>query len=820
MAEQGSIEFDVDLNVVDAEKKLAELKKQIESVQKTIERQKARRDESAQAADEAKIAADEAKKKVQDIEKEMESIQDIPWSRKKPEDIQRWVELSEQIEGAKKEADELQKQFEQAGEKVDKANAKIEESESKLKQLRLEAEQLAKIIQERGDEDEEDEPKKPEKDDGEEKPKKPEKEEKGDDACKCCKKKKKERDACKCKEPRGEEDKDGEDVEEEMDDAGDAGETAGEKIKAALTGALDAATKSVDKFISRTAQMAKRIFAFSMISKGMKYIRDYMHDVLWANEDVAKALAELKGAAKAAFQPLIQAALPLLTKGLEYLTRLLVEVGRMISEFFGQSYEDAVKSAQAMEETSKASEDMKQNLAGFDTIQTLKSPDEEETAATTDFSGLLEKEMTATEKLFTGLMLVAFGAIVAISGHFLLGIGMIIAGGLLVWKAATEDPDALTNALKGTQAGLVILIAGFVLIALGIIVAICGHLLLGFAMIIAGAYAVYKVAMANEEAISEFLESPKWSSIKAIGGAFMVVIGIICMICGHVLIGLGLVALGAYFLADELIANWGAISEMLRGPIGAVAAIVSAALLVIGIILLFTGAGIPLGLGLIAVGAIGLAATLTANWDWIVEKIKAIGDKIKDVFWKVIDAIKGFFTGCWEFIKSVGDKIKNVFLTVVNAIKGFFSDAWDFIASGIEGFVNLFIGAANWIIGGLNKISFDLPDWVPFGLGGKTFGVNIPEIKEFSLPRFAEGGLIPPNREFLAMLGDNKTEEEIVSPVSAMKQALLDALAEYGGGTGGDIHITVELDGRVVAQNTVKHVNQMNRAAGKSVIVG
>jgi len=45
----------------------------------------------------------------------------------------------------------------------------------------------------------------------------------------------------------------------------------------------------------------------------------------------------------------------------------------------------------------------------------------------------------------------------------------------------------------------------------------------------------------------------------------------------------------------------------------------------------------------------------------------------------------------------------------------------------------------NWLIGMFNRISFDIPDWVP-GIGGKHFGINIPKV---SLPSFATGGVVP-----------------------------------------------------------------------------
>ena len=86
-----------------------------------------------------------------------------------------------------------------------------------------------------------------------------------------------------------------------------------------------------------------------------------------------------------------------------------------------------------------------------------------------------------------------------------------------------------------------------------------------------------------------------------------------------------------------------------------------------------------------------------------------------------------------------------------------------------------------------------MPDWVP-GLGGKTLGFNIHEIGEVELQRLATGTVVPANYgEFAAILGDNKRETEVVSPLSTMKQAMLEALKESG--IGSNTNIVIEASG-------------------------
>ena len=90
-----------------------------------------------------------------------------------------------------------------------------------------------------------------------------------------------------------------------------------------------------------------------------------------------------------------------------------------------------------------------------------------------------------------------------------------------------------------------------------------------------------------------------------------------------------------------------------------------------------------------------------------------------------------------------------------------------------------------------------------------------------NLPRLANGAVIPPNRQFAAILGDQRSGVNIEAPLATIKQAVTEAM-QSAGGFGGDINITVEsvLDGKVIARNTINHVNSMTRSAGRSPLLG
>lgn len=135
--------------------------------------------------------------------------------------------------------------------------------------------------------------------------------------------------------------------------------------------------------------------------------------------------------------------------------------------------------------------------------------------------------------------------------------------------------------------------------------------------------------------------------------------------------------------------------------------------------------------------------------------------------------------------KTIWDGIWGAIRSVINTILG-----------GVESMVNGVITALNRMISALNNLSFDVPDWVP-GIGGETFGLDIPTVGKVHLPRLASGTVVPPRAgEFAAILGDNKRETEVVSPLSTMKQALMEALAESGI-SGGSQQVVIRFEGNL-----------------------
>ena len=167
--------------------------------------------------------------------------------------------------------------------------------------------------------------------------------------------------------------------------------------------------------------------------------------------------------------------------------------------------------------------------------------------------------------------------------------------------------------------------------------------------------------------------------------------------------------------------------------------------------------------------------------DQLIEKVggtnTAIGNIIntlKAVFNGVITFIEGVFSGNW---KKAWEGITEIFKGIVNGIITLF-----------EGMINFIIDGLNWLIDKLNFIQIKMPDWVEEKFGVGSIGFNIPEIKEIQLPRLATGAVIPPNREFMAVLGDQKSGTNIETPEALLRKIV----REEGGATATNITISFE----------------------------
>lgn len=180
---------------------------------------------------------------------------------------------------------------------------------------------------------------------------------------------------------------------------------------------------------------------------------------------------------------------------------------------------------------------------------------------------------------------------------------------------------------------------------------------------------------------------------------------------------------------------------------------------------------LPMTAIVVAIGAIiGIIIVCIRHWDEIKAVAIACWNKIKEAWNKA---------GDW-FHKNVTEPVGNFFSGLWDGIKGAFTKAFDFIKKAfkgyvngwitmVESFINFFIKGINVLVRGINKLSFNVPDWVP-GIGGNKLGFNIPQVPQVQIPRLAQGAVIPPNQQFAAILGDQKHGRNLEAPEGLIRQ--------------------------------------------------
>lgn len=155
---------------------------------------------------------------------------------------------------------------------------------------------------------------------------------------------------------------------------------------------------------------------------------------------------------------------------------------------------------------------------------------------------------------------------------------------------------------------------------------------------------------------------------------------------------------------------------------------------------------------------------------------------IKTTVTNIINAVKTGISNGLNSIKTAWNSVLNAIKTsttnIFNGILTTIKKVINGIIGGINGMIKGIVSGINGIIRVLNKLSFKIPDWVP-EMGGKKFGFNLSTVSAPQIPYLAKGAVIPPNKEFMAVLGDQKHGTNIEAPLDTIKQAVAEELSEY-----------------------------------------
>lgn len=579
---------------------------------------------------------------------------------------------------------------------------------------------------------------------------------------------------------------------------------------------------SMNTFSKRVSGLFKRVLVFSLITRALQSLRTWLGKTIMQNEEARAAVARLKAAFLTLAQPILQVVIPVFVKLVNILAQVVTAIAKFFGMLSGKSWSAQKSAAQGLNEEQKAlegvgsaAEDASKSMASFDEINQLT--DNSASAAGGGAGGAASTEIAPD---FSNLDMAEDKL------HDILGLVGAIAAGLLAWKIAS----LFTNDLSKIW-GIALAVAGaFALVYFWLDAWNNGIDLQNFLGMLAGL-----AALAVGLAIAF---GPIAAGIAlVVGGLAMLVVGIkdviengfnlvntLTIIAGMLAAGIGI---------SLLTGSW--IPLLIAGFFAALVALVS-----------FTGHGEELIQGLKnIIDGFGkfFKGAFTGDMKLAVEGIKQIWEGMKQTWNAIVSSIKdawnmfitwlqsrspllaSIFQTYGKFVSDVYKNIKDILRGVIDFIVGVFTGdwtkawqgvteifkgIWNNIVAIIETAINFIIDGINWLISKLNTIHFDFPDWVPI-IGGKSFGISIPLVSQVALPRLAEGAVIPPNREFMAVLGDQKSGTNIETPLETMVQAFKQAMNESGGRSQT---IILQLNGREFARAVYKANNEETQRVG------
>lgn len=578
---------------------------------------------------------------------------------------------------------------------------------------------------------------------------------------------------------------------------------------------------SMNTFSKRVSGLFKRVLVFSLITRALQSLRTWLGKTIMKNDEARAAVARLKAALLTLAQPILQVVIPVFVKLVNILTQVVTAIAKFFGILSGKSWSSQKSAAQGLNDEQKALEgvgaaakDASKSMASFDEINQLTDNTASGAgggggAASTEIAPDFSNLDMAEDKL-----------------HDILGLVGAIAAGLLAWKIAS----LFTNDLSKIW-GIALAVAGaFALVYFWLDAWNNGIDLQNFLGMLAGL-----AALAVGLAIAF---GPIAAGIAlVVGGLAMLVVGIkdviengfnlvntLTIIAGLLAAGIGI---------SLLTGNW--IPLLIAGFLAALVALVS-----------FTGHGEELIQGLKnIIDGFGkfFKGVFTGDMKLAVEGIKQIWEGMKQTWNAIVNSIKdawnmfitwlqskspllaSIFQTYGKFVSDVYKNIKDILKGVIDFIVGVFTGdwtkawqgvteifrgIWNNIVAIIESAINFIIDGINLLISALNTIHFEIPDWVPL-IGGKSFGISIPLVSQVALPRLAEGAVIPPNREFMAVLGDQKSGTNIETPLETMVQAFKQAMNESGGRSQT---IILQLNGREFARAVYKANNEETQRVG------
>lgn len=627
-------------------------------------------------------------------------------------------------------------------------------------------------------------------------------------------------------------------------------------------------SKSLGGAFKRLGSTIKQALVFSVIYKGLSTVREQMGSYLMVNTQFSTSLRQLQGVLLTAFQPIYDVVVPALTTLINAISRAIATVSQFTASLFGTTAKQAQKNAEALhkeanalKETGSAAEEAAGSLAGFDEINTIQTENksgggggasEEAVGPAFDYEyaeTAFDSWGEAFNAFLDNLLTSGIPRLESAFSDFADWLNSFSKKlyDMLTFPGVLEKVQQLGTDLANALNSLVDRINWY---QLGQALGAGMNLALQFLVNLIYAFDWINLGMSLAELVNGAVSEIDWYAVgMLLWAGFKIAIETLA----GFLLGLDMVQL-AEAASNLVIGFFDSITETLASidweQIGIQVATFLANIDWAGVAeSCFTAIG----------AAFGAAAAFL--WGLIKDAWKKVVDWWHEVAYEDGEfTITGLLDGIWEVIKNIGswvvehivdpffdgldkifpgisdwwDNVKNWWDT--NVSKFFTLDYWkglgeDVIDGFMDGLKNAWDGLTSWFSGvwddlfGNRKVSVGINRSGNFGSGGSgSFGGSrisasaIPPLPASKIPALARGAVIPPNREFLAVLGDQRSGTNIEAPLETIKQALAEVMQSQSGGEIV-VNITTTLDGRVLARNQVRHINDMTRQAGKPVLL-
>lgn len=424
------------------------------------------------------------------------------------------------------------------------------------------------------------------------------------------------------------------------------------KVTGGLKEKISSAGDGLGKIGTKLSDMAKRVFVFSVLTSGLRGVRSAISDVIMSDKSFQKSLAQLKASLWTAFAPIYSYIIPAIRALINGLNSAMTAINKLIALITRKSYASLVANGQALYKQVKAYKDVAstaksatKELAAFDEIDILSRDDTNSTSNSDitpsfgSFGPKIQGGLSALASTVVGAAAVGLGLILMFSGHFLLGLGLVITGGKEIWDEAGELSKDLDIDMQ-TRLENICKIVGKVAFMLGLIlIFVPGCFIYGLGLMALGVVALgYKEKLENPDSdLSDLIM--KLSDLITLAGVVAFMLGIVLLfVPGCFLTGLGLMAKGAAAIGITSVLNGDgsktALEEFCTEHWAIIAAI-GIIMVCVGIIVLFTGHW-----------KIGLAMILMGISELVIGNILSGGELKK--------GLEEFCTEHWKLLYAIG----------------------------------------------------------------------------------------------------------------------------------------------------------------------